>query len=497
MASKIGPSWAILFLSLPAFPQQPRHGQMALTPYALVTYDGQSHPAELGRLSVAENRHSKSVRLIQITFVRLKSSVSRPAAPIVFLSGGPGVPASGMARVPVYYELFDKLRQVADVILLDQRGTGLSSPNLDACPTDGKFPHDVFASQQAFVHALAHATGNCSWYWRSKGVDVASYNTEENADDVEELRQALGAAKIRLLGHSYGTELALALIRSHGESVQQAVLAGVEGPGDHGTSPSILDLQLKKIARLAAGDPNTGKEFPDLLALFQQDVEQLNRHPVTVTITKVAAKAPIDLVVGSVALKFIVAEMLSNGQAVSRLPALLESLSFGDLSLLQKQVEGLYNDFDSGITLMGRTVNCSAPTPRDRLLETEDEARASLFGDIGRIDMKPEICKEALGNFKLGQEYFAPLYSPVPTLFLSGTLDANTPPMRAERIRWGFPRSSHIVVENGFHETLPAADVQALVLDFFNGRDVTGRSVTLESPHFLPLADAKRNVVRQ
>ncbi len=398
-----------------------------------------------------------------------------------------------MARVPVYYDLFEKLRQVADVILLDQRGSGMSSPNLDDCPTDGKFPADAFATQQKFIRALAHATGNCSWYWRSKGVDVTGYNTEESADDVEDLREALGATQIRLLGHSYGTELAFSVIRRHGKSVQRAVLASVEGPGDHGTAPTVLDLQLKKIAYMAASDSGIGKDIPDLVSLFQHDAERLNDHPVDLTITKQTTKKPLSLAVGGVALQFITEQMLSDGRSISQLPALLLSISKGDYSLLQQKAEGLYNDFDSGITLMGRTMNCSARTPPERLFQTESEARASLFGDVSRIDMQPEVCKEALGTFSLGPEYFAPLYSPVPVLFLSGTLDADTPPMKAERMRWGFPRSTHIVIDNGFHETLPAEGVQGIVVDFLKGEDVGERHMMLQAPHFLSLDEAEHS----
>jgi hypothetical protein len=63
--------------------------------------------------------------------------------------------------------------------------------------------------------------------------------------------------------------------------------------------------------------------------------------------------------------------------------------------------------------------------------------------------------------------------------------------MKAERMRFGFPRSTHIVVENGFHETLPAWDVQTVVVDFFKGQDVTDRLVVFETPHFLAVDDAK------
>ena len=63
------------------------------------------------------------------------------------------------------------------------------------------------------------------------------------------------------------------------------MLASVEGPGDHDTLPTVLDLQLKKISRLVADDAAVGKEFPDLVSLFQADVQRLQTHAATLTIT--------------------------------------------------------------------------------------------------------------------------------------------------------------------------------------------------------------------
>jgi pimeloyl-ACP methyl ester carboxylesterase len=480
-------------LSIPAFAQQPHTGQVSFEPYTLTTYDGQPHSAELGHLWVPENRQKNSGRLIRLAFVRLKSSATNPGSPIVYLAGGPGIPGIVMARVPVYYNLFERLRQVADVILLDQRGLGMSSPNLNDCPTGGKLPADTFATREGFVHALAQSAGDCAQYWRSKGFDLTAYNTEENADDIDDLRRALGAAKISLLGHSYGTELGLSVIRRHGDGIDRAVLASVEGPGDHDTKPWVLDLQLKKIARLVAADPTVGKDYPDLVSLFQADLKKLQAYPATFTITKQATKKPIQVTVGDVALEFMVEQMLANGRAISALPALLKSISLNDDSLLQRRIESLYNDFDSGITLMGLTTDCAAPTPSALVAQTQSEARASLFADVSRIDMQPEICNAALGKFALGPEYFSPLSSDVPTLFLSGTLDADTPPMKAERMRWGFSQSTMVVVENGFHETLPAPEVQSLVADFLRGMDVKDRHITFDLPTFLSLDDAKKS----
>jgi pimeloyl-ACP methyl ester carboxylesterase len=68
-------------------------------------------------------------------------------------------------------------------------------------------------------------------------------------------------------------------------------------------------------------------------------------------------------------------------------------------------------------------------------------------------------------------------------LFISGSLDSNTPPYQAEQVRWGFPNSVHLIVENAGHEsTLPLADVHKAMVDFLNGVDVSGRRIVAASP---------------
>ena len=106
--------------------QQDSAGKLLVEPYKFKTYEGKEHEAEFGKLWVKENRTDTSKRLIQLSFVVLKTTSANPAPPIVFLAGGPGAPGIGMGRVPIYFSLFDKLRALGDVILLDQRGLGRS-----------------------------------------------------------------------------------------------------------------------------------------------------------------------------------------------------------------------------------------------------------------------------------------------------------------------------------------------------------------------------------
>lgn len=228
----------------------------------------------------------------------------------------------------------------------------------------------------------------------------------------------------------------------------------------------------------------------DLTALFRRDLERLDKKPALLSIARGDAKPPVQLTVGADALRFVVAQMLPNGRAVTGLPALLAALDSGDDSLLSQQIAGLYSGFDRGITLMGRLMDCTALVSAGSR-PGAIEAAVSDFGDVNGLHLRPAVCQEATAGFTLGREHTAPLFSTVPTLFLSGTLDSNTPPANAERMRWGFTKATHLVVENGFHETLTFEVIQQTVSDFFLGRDVAGKQLRLDPPHFLSVQEAK------
>ena len=84
--------------------------------------------AEIGRLAVPEYRGNPAGRSIELAFVRLRSESGHPAAPLVYLAGGPGGSATWMAEEPPSLEEWIPALEVCDVILLDQRGTGRSTP---------------------------------------------------------------------------------------------------------------------------------------------------------------------------------------------------------------------------------------------------------------------------------------------------------------------------------------------------------------------------------
>jgi pimeloyl-ACP methyl ester carboxylesterase len=432
--------------------QSPKAGDVAFEPYTLNTFDQQEHPAEMGRLWVCENRAHCS-RLIELAFVRLRSTAEKPAAPIVFLAGGPGVPGIAMGRVPVYFQLFERLREVADVILLDQRGTGLSVPNLE-CSLDAPLPPEVFARYDKGVEGMMSSVRTCAEHWRAQGVELRAYTTSASADDLSDLRRALGAERVSLLGFSYGGELALDAVRRDGDHIERVVFASMRGPDQTMKLPSTYDFHLKRLSRLIVADPTMGSLVPDFAGLLRQVLEKMDRQPLSITVNDRRAGQPVPLSVGPLGLQAVLQGAVSDGRAI---PVAMD---------------------------------CSSGWSAERESRVRREASQALLRDVMDFRLRTDIC-QLVGNPDLGAEFRSPVWSTVPALFLSGTLDAGAPPFQSEEVHWGFPNSVHIVVENAGHESLPAAAVQSVVVDFFKGQDVSGRRVALPAPQFLSVEQAK------
>jgi pimeloyl-ACP methyl ester carboxylesterase len=222
-------------------------GELWFEPFKF-NIQGTSYDGELGRLVVKENRAKQDSKTVELAFVRLKSTAAKPRYPVIYLDGGPGSSAIGLAQVPDYMRAFQKLREVGDVILLDQRGIGRSRPNLTRL-TPEPLPTDIFAGREKAQAEFTKRFKEAAEYFRSQGVDLSAYNTRESAHDVDDIRKALGVEKVNLVGYSYGTHLGLACIRYHGENLNRVVLIGTEGPDHTDKLPSTSDNAVRRLAK--------------------------------------------------------------------------------------------------------------------------------------------------------------------------------------------------------------------------------------------------------
>lgn len=468
---------------------QRKEGEMWFEPFK-ITVEGKSVDAELGHLMVRENRAKKDSNLIELAFLRLKSTAEKPGNPVVFLDGGPGSSPIGLARFPEYMQAFHKFREVGDVILLDQRGVGRSKPNLTKISIES-FPLNIFADQELAQKTFDARIKEGAQYFRSQGVDLAAYNSRESAHDVDDLRKALGASKINLVGFSYGTHLGLACIRYHGANIDRAALFGTEGPDNTDKLPSTSDRSLKKLAEIAAADAEIGSKVPDLVAMLKRVMDRLEKEPATVTITDRRGNKPVDIKVGKFGLQFLIMRDLGDTSDLPVFPAWFYTMDKGDYSILARFAERRYNQYGGGISMMTVMMDAASGATRGRKAQIAREAKTALLGEM--VNFPSLIVEGVTDNIDLGDEYRSPIRTSVPTLFVSGEFDNNTPPFQTDEVRRFFKQNTHLVIGNAGHEsTLVDARVQQTTVDFLLGRDVSKVKISLPPLKFVPIPEPKK-----
>ena len=105
----------------------------------------------------------------------------------------------------------------------------------------------MFTKESGFEDLLISQAHACADYWFKQGINLASFTTTASADDLEDLRRALGANRLSVLAQSYGSSLALEAVKRYGDHLDRVVLSGVEGPDHALQMPLVFDFALRKL----------------------------------------------------------------------------------------------------------------------------------------------------------------------------------------------------------------------------------------------------------
>ena len=449
------------------------------------SFDGREMKGEVLRLTVPE-RHQRPARTLTVGALRFPSTAAKPGRPIVFLMGGPGIPGSVMTPIPPYFTLFQKLRELGDVIIVDQRGIGLSSPNID-CPSSATLPTSVFADTAQLISFIRNLVSICAARQRSRNIEPTAYSTAESAEDVNALRRALGIPQVDLLAFSYGTRLALMIAQRHETSVGRMVLQGVNGPGLVVKRPGPVARKLSRMNDILKLD-SAWAPAPDLVDAARRARLRLASSPATVTVTDQKTGRPVQLRVSREGFDAIVALNLDD----MRTPALLVSVANGDDRVLTRFVESAWNGLSiSPIQIMARAINCSADRPKSRWDLANAESAGAPFGPpIDNAFLTKRFCLAVGYPGITVAEFRRPLRSAIPSLLITGALDATNPVENAREVAAGLTRSTMLEVANVAHEALTVAAVQDVVVEFLRGADVRNRQINAARPHYLTIAEA-------
>ncbi|HEX2187494.1 MAG TPA: alpha/beta fold hydrolase [Longimicrobiaceae bacterium] len=450
------------------------------TPFTFRTDAGDSTRAERAALRVPEVHDRPGGAALELTVVRLPARAKHPSAPIVYLAGGPGGVATLAARGP-RFAVLDALREVGDVVLVDQRGTRGAAPDL-TCPRGLDAPLDRPGTREALLSAWMEWSRACARHWQGRGVDLAAYHTDASADDLEVLRAALGAERVNLLAISYGTQLAQAFMRRHPRSVARAVLAGPEPLGGILKPVELTRAHLARLDSAVRADTAASRRVPDLVALVDSVVRRLESRPARVPVTDPLTRRPATLAIGPFDVQFATAFALGDRRLMLQLPLLFRDMAEGDFSRVAPLVLRLrrYNT-----TAMTPVVDCATAweaADRERLGR---EAAAFVLADAASFPF-PDVCA-AWPHLELGSAFRAPVRSDVPVLFVAGTMDGRTPPSNVDVIAPGFSRHARLVVEGGAHDDdlfLASPRIAAAMADHLRGGPLRSEAVRLDPWRF-------------
>ncbi len=221
-----------------------------------------------GAISVPEDHAAPQGRRIELEFAVLKSRSSYPDPdPLIHLHGGPG--GGVVDQIAGYAQVFGPWRQTRDVILFDQRSSGLSATSVACYRALSSDAASVLDLPGQAADSQLTAIVDCIAELRADGVDLAAYNTLQNAYDVRSIATGLGYETYNLYGISYGTRLALEVMRSAPEGLRAVIIDGVDPPSvrAYDTVAVPADEAMDILASQCAADPACNTAYPDLRAI--------------------------------------------------------------------------------------------------------------------------------------------------------------------------------------------------------------------------------------
>lgn len=426
---------------------------------------------ECGYLVVPENRAVLAGPSIRLHVAVFRSRSRDPALdPVVHLAGGPGSSSLGLAGY-MFQQGMDAILERRDFILFDQRGTGYSRPRLD-CPEREALTPFLLERGLAIDESrreIVAAFRTCRERLVAEGIDLSAYNSAASAADVNDLRLALGYDQVNLYAVSYGTRLALTVMRDYPGAVRSAVLDSAY-PLEVNLYTSLApnaERAFDVLFDLCESDPACRETYPGLQNIFYQLVNELDADPREVTLSVRGEEQRVRVDGGRLVDVLFVG--LYNRGVAARLPGMILDLERGRTGILEERLR-LY--FDTSTALgMQMAVQCAEELPFSRTEEAYLQA----------ADVRPEIAAffpdSVQPLFAVCQEWSLapaeprenqPVSSSIPALVLGGAFDPVTPPEWGSRVAASLRNAYFFELPaNGHWVTRSSACARSMALAFW------------------------------
>ena len=445
------PVLLLLCLTGPAVAQahRPQYEERDCRDYVPWLLDAAPAATRCGVLRVPENRDDAARgRMLALFVLRIPAQTDMGKPPVVYLEGGPGGAASASA-----IDLLDSaLRQENELILIDQRGTGLSTPSLNCPEMDDAGDAGDYSS----------VLQNCRNRLLVEGIDLRAYSSAYSAWDAHDLLVALNIDAANIYGISYGSQLALTFARDFPERLRALVLDGVSPPQARIVSEQAANGQaaFERLFADCAASAACASAYPNLRGMFHATADALDESPAVILDWHSNEERDMD---GADWINYLF-DLFYDSDALPYMPAFIAAHAAGDYFHDPAPVAADdqpadwtdtpigFDDLDDDSEGMYFSVVCADSVPFD-------SAEAALAaGEKLPPRLDAALTSAAIGLLDDCYLWNVPashprennvVHSDIPTLLLSGAYDPITPPA------WGTLAAR--ALSHSWHYIFPAA----------------------------------------
>ena len=417
---------------------------------------------DCARLTVPENRSLPEGRTVELLVTTVRAPEGSPEREPMLVPGS--------FRQPNYAGIAGLAQRVGrDVILVDTRGAGHSTPSL-ACPEVAATAPGAWMGGPRATRLITAAVLACHDRLEADGVDVGAYDLTNTAADLEDLRRALGLDRWNLITYGPESRVALELVRLSPTSVRTLVLDSPDVPG---TDPRAIagpatQNAIHRVLAACAADRACYERYPDPASLIHRAMKAL-RQPLRLRVPDDGETTPLVFDQGFLARAL--RQMLSDGGSSGALftpasvPALLDAVAVRNRSRLA-DAAGDFIRYEGPLCLGYRTPCLPAITGSLGVELTMLCRDIAPFTDHRPSGLGPGF-RQAFGRspwWRLCDAWpvtaadpavARPPVADVPTLVALGRFAPYSPGPVVRRGLTGLTHASYVVVAGRSHNVLP------------------------------------------
>ncbi|WP_426687832.1 alpha/beta hydrolase [Rhodanobacter ginsengiterrae] len=424
---------------------------------------GLSTAAWCADFPVPENRADPHSRTITLKLAVLRSRAQLASGDMLaFLAGGPGQAATDSAAQVA--AVLRPLLAHRHVLLLDQRGTGGS--NALSCRDSAATPAPDDSTFN--VEKLSEAAAQCAKQLADRA-DPRFYTTTIAAQDLEDVRRALGAPPLDLLGVSYGTRMAQQYLMRFPQSVRSVVLDSAV-PNSLALGEDFarnLDDALKAQFARCTAEPACKRKFGDPDQTLYQLRDALRANPHQVSFRDPQTYQTVKRMLDEDSLASVVRMFAYTPATAALLPLSIDAAAHGEVGPLLGQAKLLSGELSE---LMGSGMQYSVICSEDADLLVRRPQDADTILGTRIVDALKAVCSVWPRGTRPA-DFHQPLRTDKPVLLLAGQYDPVTPPRYAEEIARGLPNARVLTLKGQAHSVMAVGCTPQLIQHFVEQLD--------------------------